>query len=197
MKEKRKEKGLKRLECHRQPDITSAGLHQTVIHGLSRITRLSSSTTANNEWSHRLVMGSSGQRTDPMEINGPAGQGITTADAFANYADDEPGDALPFYEAEGRILALWDQLNELKLEIALMEAQANPPAAALQHSDLSGENGPPNEETLNATLKEAERDCLEARAAYTLRQSVVESVLVTAPILKAVHAGSNPTPTER
>lgn len=30
-----------------------------------------------------------------------------------------------------------------------------------------------------------------------LRQSVVEDVLVTDPVLKAVHSGENATPTER
>ena len=98
-----------------------------------------------------------------MEIDGPAGQGTSITDAFAKYANDEPGDALPFYEAEGRILALWDQLNELKLEIALMEAQTNPPADALATPKLNGKGERPNEETLSATLKEVEKECLEAR----------------------------------
>lgn len=31
------------------------------------------------------------------------------------------GDALPFYEIEGQILDLWDQLNELRLEKALLQ----------------------------------------------------------------------------
>ena len=125
-----------------------------------------------------------------METDPPAGQATTTTDTFAKYADDEPGDALPFYEAEGRLLALWDQLNELNLEIALLEAQTNPPADALEPPNLNGE-------TLITTLKEVEKECLEARVAYTLKQSVVESVLETHPILKAVHAGSNAKPTER
>ena len=46
-------------------------------------------------------------------------------------------------------------------------------------------------------LKNAERECLDARAAYILRQSVVEDVLIADPILKAVHSGANATPTER
>lgn len=45
---------------------------------------------------------------------------------FASFAADRPGDILPFYETEAKILALWDQLNDLKLEIALQEAQNNP-----------------------------------------------------------------------
>ena len=46
-------------------------------------------------------------------------------------------------------------------------------------------------------MKIAEKECLEARATYSLRQSVVEDVLIVDPILKAVHAGLKATPTER
>ena len=46
--------------------------------------------------------------------------------AFAAYAAHESGDVLPFYELEGQVLALWDQLNELKLEKALLESHADP-----------------------------------------------------------------------
>lgn len=52
-------------------------------------------------------------------------------------------------------------------------------------------------EVTNADLKNAEEEYLEARAAYVLRQSIVEDVLVAHPILKAVHSGINATPTER
>ena len=43
--------------------------------------------------------------------------------AFAEFAVHESGDTLCFYEVEGQVLALWDQLNELRLEQALLEAQ--------------------------------------------------------------------------
>lgn len=43
--------------------------------------------------------------------------------AFVNFAASDLGDTTAFYQAEGQILALWDQLNELKLEQALLEAQ--------------------------------------------------------------------------
>lgn len=43
----------------------------------------------------------------------------------------------------------------------------------------------------------AEKECLEARATYLLKQSVVEDVLIVDPVLKAVHSGLNATPTER
>ena len=47
----------------------------------------------------------------------------TTDAAFAELAAHMPGDAIPFYEVEGQILELWDQLNELTLEKTLLEAQ--------------------------------------------------------------------------
>lgn len=43
--------------------------------------------------------------------------------AFAELAAHKSGDAIPFYEVEGQILELWDQLNELMLGKALLEAQ--------------------------------------------------------------------------
>ncbi len=46
---------------------------------------------------------------------------------FADLAAHKSGDALPFYELEGQILELWDQLNELMLEKALLEAQGTTP----------------------------------------------------------------------
>lgn len=47
----------------------------------------------------------------------------TTDAAFAELATHKSGDAIPFYEVEGQILELWDQLNELTLEKTLLEAQ--------------------------------------------------------------------------
>lgn len=49
---------------------------------------------------------------------------ITEQADFAKYAEEQPGDTLPFYEVEGKILALWDQLNELKIELSIAENSA-------------------------------------------------------------------------
>ena len=51
----------------------------------------------------------------------------STDAAFAGLAGHESGDAIPFYQVEGQILELWDQLNELTLEKALLEAQNTMP----------------------------------------------------------------------
>ncbi len=53
------------------------------------------------------------------------------------------------------------------------------------------------DEELDAQVKIAEKECLEARATYSLKQSVVEDVLIVDPILKAVHSGLHATATER
>jgi hypothetical protein len=46
-------------------------------------------------------------------------------------------------------------------------------------------------------IKNAERACLEARARYILKNSIVENVLITDPVLKAIHSGGHATPAER
>ncbi len=56
---------------------------------------------------------------------------------------------------------------------------------------------PWTDEELDSQVKIAEKECVETRATYSLKQSVVEDVLIVDPILKAVHAGLNATPTER
>lgn len=53
------------------------------------------------------------------------------------------------------------------------------------------------DEELDAQVKIAEEECLQARATYSLKQSVVEDVLIVDPVLKAVHSGLNATATER
>ena len=51
------------------------------------------------------------------------------ADAFANLANTrQPRDSVSFTETEQKILELYDQLSELRLERALLEAQASPEA---------------------------------------------------------------------
>ena len=128
-----------------------------------------------------------------------------TLDALARYADDVSGDTVLFYEAEGRLLSLWDRLQKLRLESAIRESQMAPkdgdfplrpplPDSTPTHADV--------EPALSVTdsaleLAEAERECVEARAAYLLKQSVMTDLLIAPPILKAMHAGVQATPTER
>ena len=48
-----------------------------------------------------------------------------------------------------------------------------------------------SDDELNAALKVAERETLKARANYTLRNRVIQHVMITDPILKAVHKSTN------
>ena len=128
----------------------------------------------------------------------------STDAAFADLAAHKTGDALPFYEIEGQILELWDQLNELRMEKALLEAQDTIPIGnvfaeiieALADLHLPEQQFLADEE-VDAQVKIAEKECLEARATYSLRQNVVEDVLVVDPVLKAVHSGPKARATER
>ena len=46
-------------------------------------------------------------------------------------------------------------------------------------------------EVSDKDIKTAQHELLKAKALYQVRNNIVESVLVTNPILKAVHAGDN------
>ena len=46
-------------------------------------------------------------------------------------------------------------------------------------------------------IEAAERELLDAKASYSLRNNIIESILVADPVLKAVHAGVNAAPVER
>ena len=67
--------------------------------------------------------------TEAFEANRERGNhGISGhATAFAGFAVDESRDVLSFYDVERQILALYDHLNDLKLEIALWETHKTPP----------------------------------------------------------------------
>lgn len=53
------------------------------------------------------------------------------------------------------------------------------------------------EEEVNSRLKTAERGCLEKRAAFLLKDSIVESLISIDSILKAIHSGASAAPSER
>lgn len=64
-------------------------------------------------------------------------------------------------------------------------------------NDLDIVDAAASDDSIVEQVKMAEREYLESRSAYLLKGSIVESVLVTDPILKAVHSGVNATPAER
>lgn len=46
-------------------------------------------------------------------------------------------------------------------------------------------------------IKAASLQCLEAKAIFVLKNSIIDSVLLVDPLLKAVHSGPNGTSNER
>ncbi|KAH6616308.1 centromere protein H (CENP-H)-domain-containing protein [Boeremia exigua] len=87
-------------------------------------------------------------------------------------------DAFAFTESEGLALELYDQLRELELQQSLLQAQD--PARVDNVSSLSDDD-------LQEQLMVAEREAMEAKAEYDLRNKITHNILVTDPVLKAVH----------
>ena len=123
---------------------------------------------------------------------------------YVDLAQQTSRDNLLLYEAESQALALYDQLAELRLEKAVVEAQLeNPPGTRIVLRFLIYEliysvvDESQIDPEVERRLQAAERDCLEARAAYLLRSSIVDSVITNDPVLNAVHSGDNATPPER
>ncbi|EAW21407.1 centromere protein H [Aspergillus fischeri NRRL 181] len=91
--------------------------------------------------------------------------------SLLDLAADDPRDVVSLSDKEALILQLYNQIQELQLEKALLEQELEP---------ASGDN--PDEQ-----LAIAERELLEARATYTVRRKATSTVLMTDPTLKAVH----------
>ncbi|KAL1968318.1 hypothetical protein VTN77DRAFT_1847 [Rasamsonia byssochlamydoides] len=91
--------------------------------------------------------------------------------ALLDLAADDRRDVLSLSDKETLILRLYDQIQELELEQAVLEQDLEEP---------SGED-------VEEQLRVAERELLEARATYTVRRKAVETILMTDPSLKAVH----------
>ena len=94
-------------------------------------------------------------------------------------------DAFAFSETEQTILSLWDQLQELQLERALVQVQ---PAVTIPA---------PTTPSLGPELAAAEQALLETRTTHTLQQNTTINVLIADPILKAVHDAAAATTLER
>lgn len=115
---------------------------------------------------------------------------------------------------ETTVLELYDRLEELQLEIALLRAQGvisqrkpTKPSTYLPHqnriSDLypssrALSNIPPTEPPAQApediteqAIASAQQDILKAKATYQIRNNIINSVLIAHPVMRAVHAGRN------
>ncbi|KAK7932583.1 Centromere protein Cenp-H [Apiospora marii] len=104
----------------------------------------------------------------------------TAALATTSGENPESGELL-LSDQEKRVLELYDQLQQLQLEIALINAH---------NSYVPGRQEP-------QSIEAAQEALLETRAKYVLRNDVAESVLSVKPVLQAVHAGSRASPIER
>lgn len=71
-----------------------------------------------------------GLRATEISENAAMSSAGSAETAFAGLAAHASGDTVPFYEVEGQVLALWDQLNELKLEQAVLHASLTPSSGA-------------------------------------------------------------------
>ncbi|KAJ5760713.1 hypothetical protein N7520_007869 [Penicillium odoratum] len=88
-----------------------------------------------------------------------------------DYAADDTRDVVMLSDKEALVLQLAEQIQEQQLEKALLEQELE---------SLSGDN-------VEEELAIAEREFLEARATYTVRRKAARTILMTDPILKAVH----------
>ncbi|KAH7328888.1 centromere protein H (CENP-H)-domain-containing protein [Stachybotrys elegans] len=91
---------------------------------------------------------------------------------------------LPLSSDEKKVLALYDRLQELRLEIAIINAQK------AYRADTTSTGS-------EAEAATAQDELLQARARYKLQNDVVEAVMIANPILKAVHAGAGASPVDR
>ncbi|KAL2854852.1 centromere protein H (CENP-H)-domain-containing protein [Aspergillus pseudoustus] len=83
-------------------------------------------------------------------------------------AADDSRDTVSFSDKEETILQLYHQIQEQELEKAILEQE---PVSTDSAEELAN----------------AERELLDARATYTVRKKAVATVLITDPILKAIH----------
>ncbi|KAL5118047.1 hypothetical protein ACEQ8H_004034 [Pleosporales sp. CAS-2024a] len=102
------------------------------------------------------------------------------ASDYADLIQTNHTDAFAFSPTEELALHLHHQLKELELEQSLLQAQRS--ARVVDSSAL------PDDE-LQAQLTIAEREAMEAKAEYEIRNKIIHNVLAMDPTLKAVHGG--------
>lgn len=117
-----------------------------------------------------------------------------------------------FSDEEKEILGLYDQVQKLELELALAKArtrlagefsdrQAPLPQRAIadgrtEEAEKAGADDD-HEEDDPDEVEEARNQLLEAMSLYTLRNGVVNNVLITNPLLKGIHGSTAASPIEQ
>merc|ERR1712000_151084 len=98
---------------------------------------------------------------------------------------EQDADPLPVSPTEQRALELYDQIQELRLEIAIIKAQQS-----MQDDDI-------DEDMTAEAADTARQSLLHTRSLYQLRNQAITHVLSTDPVLKAIHNGTEASPVER
>ncbi|KAM3464728.1 hypothetical protein MY5147_000637 [Beauveria neobassiana] len=126
--------------------------------------------------------------------------------------DDEPMEdaeatrepQLPLSEDERQVLELYDKLQQIDLEIAIIKAQKSHQSSMLRRfrslaplsmccleiSPSANETTAPTDDSPEA-LAAAQEALLQARSRYKLRNDAVELIMMASPVLNAVHGGTN------
>ncbi|KAG8164647.1 hypothetical protein KVR01_004922 [Diaporthe batatas] len=97
-----------------------------------------------------------------------------------------------FSDEEKEILGLYDQVQKLELELALAKARTR-----LAEAEKGGADDDDREEDDPNEVEEARNQLLEAMSLYTLRNGVVNNVLITNPLLKGIHGSTAASPIEQ
>ncbi|KAJ4349892.1 uncharacterized protein N0V89_008511 [Didymosphaeria variabile] len=109
------------------------------------------------------------------------------ANDYSDLLQTAHSDAFAFSDTEQLALQLYDQLRELELEKSLLQAHAK------DVSDVSSLS----DDVLQEHLMTAEREAMEAKATFEIRNRIAHNVLVMDPVLKAVHGGQQHTVEKR
>lgn len=120
-----------------------------------------------------------------------------------DYAADDTRDVTTLSEKEKLVLQLAERVQEQQLEKALLKqgmytktSCSSPLFSWFPTSNLFLELEPFSGDNVEEELAIAERELLEARATYTVRRKAARTILMTDPILKAVHLKAT-TPPEK
>ncbi|WQF84846.1 Putative centromere protein H [Colletotrichum destructivum] len=100
---------------------------------------------------------------------------------IADQAAEAP--SLLFSDDEQRVLALYDELRDLEVKVALIKAQQS------YAPDVPVQNTKEN-------VRQTQQDAAKARARWLLRNDITDNVITANPILKAVHGSTQSTPIE-
>ncbi|KAL5614871.1 hypothetical protein BROUX41_004952 [Berkeleyomyces rouxiae] len=90
---------------------------------------------------------------------------------------------------EKKVLALYDQLERLRLETAIIKAQ--------QAHVRSSSSSRSSVEVTPDQVREGKEKLLKAKSRYAVQKEIVDSVLMMYPVLRAVHQGTFCSPIER